>query len=408
MAKVKFVLKEPKADQETLVYLMFTFNNLRLKYSTGDKIHPDFWNPTTKRAKETKYFPEYPEFNTSLDNLENKVKTIYRRLVNDDIIPNVDRLREELDKEKNDKRPDKKITLLKFIELYIEESKVLKSANTIKSYNTSQKHFKEYIDNLGKGLDFEDIDLEFYNKYLGFLTILNLSQNSIGKEVKNLKVFLNEATERGINNRMDFKRKKFKKPTEDNDKIYLTQQDIDTIYKLDLSKKKAHEKARDLFVIGCCTGLRFSDFSMINKENIFDGNKLKIRTQKTGEVVIIPMHKYVKEIIEKYNNELPRLISNQKLNDYLKDIGEEAEIKETFETSITKGGKLVKDIKMKYELISSHTARRSFATNLFIADVPSITIMKITGHRTEKSFLRYIRISQEENANKLLNHPFFK
>jgi integrase len=75
--------------------------------------------------------------------------------------------------------------------------------------------------------------------------------------------------------------------------------------------------------------------------------------------------------------------------------------------TFTKGGEVKKDIFKKYELITSHVARRSFATNLYLVDVPSITIMKITGHKTEKSFLRYIRITQEENANKLLNHPFF-
>lgn len=408
MAKVKFVLKEPKSENETLVYLMFTFNNQRLKYSTGEKIHPDYWNPTTKRAKETKYFPEYPEFNTSLDNLENKIKTIYRRLVNDNISPNIELLREELEKSKSETQPDQKITFSKFIENYIEESKGLKSINTIKTYENSKRLLEAYCTHLGKVIDFEDIDLEFYNKYLAFLsTTLNLSINTIGKEIKNIKAFLNDATERGVNERLDFRKKKFKKIAEDNDKIYLNQKEIEDIYSLDLKENKDYDIARDLFIIGCCTGLRFSDFSQIRNENIFEGNKIKLRTQKTSEVVIIPLHRYVKQLIEKYNGELPRIVSNQKLNEYLEVIGEKAKLKDKIETSITKGGKLLKEVKMKYELISSHTARRSFATNLFIADVPSITIMKITGHRTEKSFLRYIRISQEENANKLLNHPFF-
>ena len=95
------------------------------------------------------------------------------------------------------------------------------------------------------------------------------------------------------------------------------------------------------------------------------------------------------------------------MNDYLKEIGKLAEINEPVQISITRGGKTAKEMFKKYELITTHTARRSFATNAYLMDIPSISIMKITGHKTEKSFMKYIRISQEENANKLINHPFF-
>lgn len=95
------------------------------------------------------------------------------------------------------------------------------------------------------------------------------------------------------------------------------------------------------------------------------------------------------------------------MNLYLKELVAKAEINELVETTITKGGKIEKNTLPKSQLVSTHTARRSFATNLYLANVPSISIMKITGHRTESSFLRYIRVSQKENADKLLTHPFF-
>jgi integrase len=95
------------------------------------------------------------------------------------------------------------------------------------------------------------------------------------------------------------------------------------------------------------------------------------------------------------------------MNKYLKEIGEDAKIKGKIQVTITKGGEVKKDTYNKFKLISTHTARRSFASNCYLAGIPAITIMKITGHKTESSFLRYIRISQEENANKLLDHPFF-
>jgi integrase len=95
------------------------------------------------------------------------------------------------------------------------------------------------------------------------------------------------------------------------------------------------------------------------------------------------------------------------MNAYLKEIGEEAKLDEPIEIVSTKGGKRVKEVFEKWELITVHTARRSFATNAYLHQVPSISIMKITGHTTERNFLKYIKISQEDNANKLLNHPFF-
>jgi len=182
-----------------------------------------------------------------------------------------------------------------------------------------------------------------------------------------------------------------------------------TIYNnLDLKNDKQLEGVRDLFIIGCFTGLRFSDLSELKKENIIDGNKIKIKTNKANEIVIIPLHRYVREIIRKYNGEIPKALSNPKMNLNLKHLGTLAKINDLAEVSITKGGKLVKNTVKKSSLICTHTARRSFATNLYLKGIPSITIMKITGHQTEKSFLRYISISQEENANKLLDHPFFK
>jgi integrase len=409
MAKANFFLKEPKSQDETLVYLFFSYNNRRFKYSTGERIKPSFWNPEEQRARETKKFVEYPEFNSRLDNVITEVNNIYRKLINDKITPTNEILRENLNNALNEVLGDiSRLDLFSFIDKFIEEGKAVKAKGTISSYTDTLRILKLYCKHKRKKIDFDDIDLDFYNSYLNYLTSnLKFSLNTIGKHIKNIKVFLNEATERGINTKLDFKKRKFKKLTEDTEKIYLSSAELDIIYALDLTTNEELEKARDLFIVGCYTGLRFSDFTQLRKENIIDGNKLKIRTQKTNETVMIPIHKYVREVFSKHNGELPSQINNQKMNDYLKDIGKIAEINEPVEMTFTKGGEVKKDIFKKYELITSHVARRSFATNLYLVDVPSITIMKITGHKTEKSFLRYIRITQEENANKLLNHPFF-
>ena len=408
MAAAKFFLKEPKSKDETLVYLFFSYNNKRLKYSTGEKINPSYWNPEKQKARETKQFSEYPEFNARLKKIKSDILDIHREFLNDETEPSNELLKKELDKRAKLKGLEKKEDLFSFIDKYIEESKAIKAPGTILVYKRAKAHLENYCKEYNKHLDFDNIDLEFYNSFIAYLTKGNYSQNTIGKQIKILKTFLNEATDRGINTTLEFKKRRFKRPTEDTDKIYLNTDELELIYKLKIEKDKQLDEIRDLFIIGCYTGLRFSDFTQLKPENIVDGNKIRIRTNKTNELVIIPLHKYVREILKKYKNEIPQALSNPKMNLNLKHLGRIAKIKESVESSITKGGKLVKTTDFKYNLITTHTARRSFATNLYLADIPGITIMKITGHQTEKSFLRYIRISQEENANKLLNHEFFK
>ena len=164
-------------------------------------------------------------------------------------------------------------------------------------------------------------------------------------------------------------------------------------------------------MVGCWTGLRFSDFSRIEAENI-QTNTITIKTQKTGKLVIIPIHWTLKMIMSKYKrktaNSLPPSISQQKLNTYIKEVGEKVGLKEMVMISKIKGGKRIDNSFPKYKLITTHTARRSFATNAFKNGIPSIAIMKITGHTTEKAFLKYIKISEKENAEMLLQHDFFK
>lgn len=410
MAKAKFILKEPSAKEETLIYLVYNYQYKRFKFSTGEKINPKFWNATSQRVKATKQFKEYPEFNSRLDKIENGINNTFRKLLNDGIQPSNSLLKEELENELSDNLvKSKKNTFFEFITNYIQESKLNKSTGTIKVYNTTFKYLKAYAKKY-KPIDFETITLEFYNHYLGYLKLENnLSSNTVGKHIKTIKSFLNEATERGINKNLEFRNKRFKTLREEADTIYLNIEELEKIENLNLKANPRLEKVRDLFLIGCYTGLRFSDFTEINPENIVSNNTvIQVRTKKTGQRVSIPLHKTVRKILKKYKNNLPKAYTNQTMNEYLKEVVSLAGIKELIETTITKGGKVEKNVLPKFKLVSTHTARRSFATNLYLAEVPSISIMKITGHKTERSFLQYIKVTQRENANKLLTHPFFK
>ncbi len=129
---------------------------------------------------------------------------------------------------------------------------------------------------------------------------------------------------------------------------------------------------------------------------------IEITQSKTGDPVTIPLHPTVKRILAKYAGNLPQSISNQKTNNYLQEIGKMiSSLNEEFQRTMTKGGKKITHSYKKWELLSTHTARRSFATNEYLDGTHSLTIMTITGHQTEKSFLKYIKATPNDHAKKL-------
>ena len=413
MPDARFFLKEPKSTDKTLIYLVYNFNKQKLKYSTGEKIHPKFWNKTKQRAKETAQFSEYPEFNQRLNNIETAVNNSYRRLLNDGkiISPNV--LKDELTKElRTDELTTKQLTLIEWINDEIELLRENKKEGTIKVYRTLVNHLIAYSEKYGTILTFDHIDLGFYETFRGYLqNDKKLVDNSCGKQIRTLKTFLNLATEKGVNVNQAYKSRLFKTTEETVEHIYLTEQELVKIYDVDLSQKPSLDRIRDLFLIGCYTGLRFSDFTELKPENlqkVNNGFVFNVKTNKTNERVVIPVKGIVKEIWDKYGGQLPRKISNQKTNSFIKEVGKLAEISQNIIIKHKRGKHTEQKICPKYELITTHTARRSFATNTYLAGIPAISIMKFTGHRTESSFLKYIKVTQERNAELLINHDFFK
>lgn len=407
ISEPKFLLKNPTSEKETLISLFVRFNGERVVYSTGESIHPSKWDKENQRVIALKKDLAAADINHWLDKIEHEVKHIFRKLKYDGIQPTPLLIKQELNKVQRDQPSEIRMTLFKYIEKYIQETKAIKSHSTYKSYKTVYNNLIDYSKVNKTILDFENIDISFLNNFKNHLTYTRkLSPNTIAKHIKILKVFLNAATEIGINQNTNFKSKKFRGNTEEVAKIYLNEIELDKIYNLDLSYNKRLDKVRDLFLVGCLTGLRFSDFNSLTTDHI-EGDYIKIKTQKTGEIVMIPVAKRLKQIISKYNNQFPSSISNQKMNLYIKEIGELADIKEEIIVSKNKCGKMIHERFKKFELISSHCARRSFATNAYLAKIPAINIMKITGHRNESVFQKYIRFSNEENANALKKHEFF-
>jgi integrase len=329
--------------------------------------------------------------------------------LSNDIDPTVEYIREQV-RQKKVKKVEQLpfIGFFDFVEQYIESSKINKKKATITSYKSILKHLREFEKYSGEPLTFDSFGLQFYDGFNSYIIDKKgCGNNLFGKLIRTLKTFLNEAMERGYKVNSTFKSKKFKTISEDVESIYLNETEIKNILDLNLSYNPKLEKVRDLFVVGCFTGLRFSDFSEIKPENIRN-ECIYIRTIKTQQNVVIPFHPYVRDIMKKYEgkypNNLPPAVSNQKMNEYLKDIGVLAKLNESIIMTRTKGSIRVETTYKKHELLTTHCARRSFATNLFKQGFPSISIMKITGHRTEKSFMKYIKVKEEEAAFMLKTH----
>lgn len=194
---------------------------------------------------------------------------------------------------------------------------------------------------------------------------------------------------------------KFDTRREETDSIYLTEPEILELLAIDDFTDPVHQQVRDVFVVGCFTGMRFSDYSTLDTKAIRN-NRLEIVQQKTGSKVTIPIHPTVRQILEKYNYALPEVPPNNEFNRIIKLVGAKLPcLHVSFVIQITYKRER-KQVKMlKYDFLQTHTARRSFCSNEYLRGTDAMVIMAISGHRSHKSFMRYIKVSGEQFADKL-------
>lgn len=401
------LLPRNRRGERALVFIVRSGKNIRLDYPSGYRIEEKYWTPA-KNVKRS--YAGAEEINDDLKYMESVIHTALQGIMRGQEDVSSRQLKQDINLALNRatvvETPVK--TFKEFAELFIEESKATKKWGTVKTYIQTLNRLRDF----NPALDFKDFTIEFYYKFVKYLTDdCGIYDNTVGKHIKNLKAILNDATERGINTCYDFRKKKFRTFRSTADTVYLTLTELEKLYTLNLIRRPGLERVRDLFLIGCYTGLRFSDLSRLTPANIIrkDGKLyISIHTLKTGHQVMIPLNSVSESILTRYNGEVPPSIANQKMNDYLKEIGEKAGLSKEVQYTRTKGGMTVTLTDHKYNLITTHTARRSFATNAYLSGVPALAIMKITGHMTEGAFMAYIKAGQEENAVNLAKHVFFQ
>lgn len=272
------------------------------------------------------------------------------------------------------------------------------------SYDSLIYNLNKFIDINNAVLYTNSIGEEFLEDFILFMQDQNLKHNYIKTTLDMVKSMAKSAASDGY--AIDPSYKNVEIDLEETHSIYLSIIDIARIYYFrGLTKKQ--ERIKDLFVVGCLTGLRYSDYSTLTSSNFRDGFITKA-TKKTKVTVVIPVHDFVQEIFDKYQGNIASGLTTQHFNRYMKKIAQQIGFNDKVTFSYTRGSALVTETHEEWELVSSHTARRSFATNMVIQGVPTYQIMAITGHTTEKSFFRYLRLTKDNIACQIAGNNFFR
>lgn len=412
MGSIKYYLnKGVGTEKNRPIMISYHFNGQRIFYYTGLRIAETEFNQYGK-------FPAKPEcidrvyINNRLLLIRNFIGEIENEALAGGKILTPDLLRMELNKRlkpKPEPAPAPHITLKQYFDIYIEAipkrtheitGRKLSKAMPVK-YNAIKKLFNDFCEAEGRDYDFQDIDKLFFERFSAYMmNEKKYAVNTYGRAIKFLKTVLNKAKEDGFNNSTAYQSALKTNAHEDSDSIYLNEAELNLFRDLDLSTRPGLDRVRDLFLIGCETGLRFSDYTSISPDDInVKQKRLRVLAQKTNQKVVIPLSPEVLKLFKKYNYDLPKAISNQKFNLALKDIAELAGLNEVVVTNITKGGETITNSQPKFKLVTSHVARRSFATNQIKKGLEPMLIMAITGHKTEKEFLKYIKLTPEEKAD---------
>jgi integrase len=423
MATLNYKLREGRNDS-FMVQLVFSYGRGKLfRKTTGIELKKrEYWNNDRQRVRETTNVPEHKSYNRVLTDLSHHIISGYQELSSrGELIDNVELTNLFNSHQKNPAASKKRKgfdiigSFKSWIEYCITTKRTRKgqklSYGTIRTYKTTlgvlQNMEKENLQPRNE----KEVSNQFYSNILSHCSNKEYSDGYSGKVVKNVKTFLKYMVrERGVEF-PNYRPEDFVVLKPEAEDIYLTVPELMKIYFLDLSAHKPIlSRARDLFLISAFTGLRISDNRRLSDSNIREGTgsrMFSITSKKTGSKVVVPIPDVVEKILER-NDGIPESLPDQTINRLIKEIGELAGLDDKVWTSRTVGGRTTRTEHMKFELIKTHTARRSFCTNAYLADVSTLDIMALSGHKSETSFLRYIKVTQEEHADRISKHAFFE
>jgi len=373
-----------------MIYIVFRHTNKRYKVSTRIKIKPDQWNSKDQRPKRN-YFA-YMQLKRKLDQI---AQDIYSWLLDGPAGDIPEYIRTNV-------LQIKKKTLFDTLDEFIDMKRKINGQHPVS--HTKYTRLRNILYKFNPSLTYNDINDKVFSKWIEWMENEGYKNSYIATLVSALKTFARHLNKYG-NASIDLSDSKYNAGQVDT--IYLDDDELEMLLNYPY-KQKYIKSAVHTFLIGCYTGMRYINFIKLDFENdiIVSNNVRMIKSiaAKSNMLIYIPIHPNLDKII---NENVYARISNQKLNNYIKLAAKEAGLDQTVNLEVNKGGRQLIIKYAKYEKISTHTARRSFATNAYKAGIPVNMIMKITGHKTETQFLKYIRVSGEENAVILSRHQYF-
>jgi len=404
----KSILADFEKQRSVFVYVRLSGSDKPIKCSTGWKTSQQYWEGENVAFK-------------SDANLYNRISELYswfeditRPLSTEVVTKEV--LENKIDAINGRPERNKSITnFLPWAENFIETSP--KKIATRVDYRSTLNHLKNYAAKKSIALTWETFNLDFYNDFMEYLYSKGegkkgkkpLVDSTCGKVIKNIKLFLRESFDQDKHTNQSFRKKAFKSLSSESDSIYLNQEEILKLYNLDLTDRPELVRSRDLFVFNCWIGVRYSDLCKIRPQHIEDvagGKVIRITTTKTSESVVIPLHPIALEIFNKYDQSLPEIKYKELTyyNEDLRELGKLAKFNAVVQRRETIKGVAKIHWVAKWQMLSGHVGRKSFATNCYLIGIPSRTIMAVTGHRTEAVFAKYIKISKDEHAKIMMEH----
>ncbi|UWX66171.1 site-specific integrase [Empedobacter stercoris] len=405
----QFLLDKEKDSQTArLRYRIKWDNNKKIvSFSVGYRIEVNKWSLDTQRCviNTTHGKKKIPAstINKKIQNFETAFEKVVTHFDKNNIIPTVSDFRDHFNQEIGNNTDFKKNFFEIFDEFISEESKLnLWTKSTNAKFNTVKNHLIKF----NPHLDFDFFDESGLFDYQIFLqNDLNFKNSTIIKHFSFLKWFLRWAQNKKYNTKEDFRNFKPKLKTTKKKIIFLTQKELKQLQDFIIPDDKSYlDKVRDIFIFQCYSGLRYSDVANLKRSDVKE-NHIEITTVKTADSLIIELNNYTKAILEKYKNRtfknnlaLP-VISNQKMNDYIKELAELAEINEPIRETYYKGNKRIDEVTPKYALLGTHAGRRTFICNALSLGIPPQVVMKWTGHSDYKAMKPYIDIADEIKVN---------
>ena len=414
-----FTLESRKKDgvlitENVPIRMRVNFASKRIEFTTGYRIDAIKWDADKQRVKNScsnKLKQSASEINASLLEYYTEIQAIFKKFEVEEAMPTPEQIKEAFNAlhkpASEEPKTKEKVLPCDFFQVFDDFVEAWGRQNdwTDSTYEKFAA-VKNHLTNFREGLTFEFFDERGLNDYVGYLRdVKEMRNTTIGKQLSFLKWFLRWAFKKGVHQNNAYDSYKPKLKSTQKKIIFLTWDELNRLREFKIpSNKQALERVRDVFLFQCFTGLRYSDVFNLRRSDI-KGDHIEVTTVKTSDSLIIELNNHSKAILDKYkdvafeDDKVLPVITNQKMNDYLKELAELVGIDEPVRQTYYKGNERIDDVTPKYALLGTHAGRRTFICNALALGIPPQVVMKWTGHSDYKAMKPYIDIADDIKAN---------